>query len=83
MWFSNISEALYAIVPTTRYDRWVLGWVMVARSVRRGHSNPCERTNCGLMDGNEMRRENVWAVLSTSERERGFKISASHQDPRR
>jgi hypothetical protein len=27
MWLPNVSETLYAIVPTTRDDRWVLGWV--------------------------------------------------------
>ena len=49
VWFADVGEALYAIVATARDDCWIFGWVGHAGPICRGHPNPCERTNGGLM----------------------------------
>lgn len=59
MWLPDIGETLYAIVPTARDDRRILGRAGHAGPVCRRHANPCECTNGGLMYGNEMRRKGV------------------------
>ena len=58
MWLPNVSETLYAIVPTARHDCWVLGWVGHAEPICRRYADPCECTNGGLMY-DEMCRKDV------------------------
>ena len=59
MWLPNVSETLYAIIPTACDDRWVLGWVGHAGPICRRHADPGECANGGLMYGDEMCRKDV------------------------